>query len=92
WIPSQNKYREVSSCSNFEDYQARRSDIRFKPEESSGTEFVHTLNGSGLAIGRTLVALFENFQNEDGTVRIPEVLHSYLGGETVLRPEVTRGV
>lgn len=80
WFPAQEKYREISSCSNFRDFQARRADIRFKREGRKGTEFVHTLNGSGLAIGRTLAAILENFQEEDGSVVIPEVLRPYMGG------------
>ena len=80
WFPAQEKYREISSCSNFKDFQARRANIRFKSEGKKGTEFVHTLNGSGLAIGRTLAAILENFQEEDGSVVIPEVLRPYMGG------------
>jgi seryl-tRNA synthetase len=80
WFPAQGKYREISSCSNFDDFQARRADIRFKREGKKGTEYVHTLNGSGLAVGRTLAAILENFQEEDGSVVIPEVLRSYMGG------------
>lgn len=80
WIPSQNTYREISSCSNFEDFQARRAEIRYRPTEGKKTRFVHTLNGSGLAVGRTWVAILENFQEEDGSVTIPEVLHPYMGG------------
>jgi len=80
WLPGQTVYREISSCSNFEDFQARRANIRFRPKGKKGTEFVHTLNGSGLAIGRTLVAILENYQNEDGTVTVPEVLRPYMGG------------
>ena len=79
WLPGQDKYREISSCSNFEDFQARRAGIRFKREGKKGTEFVHTLNGSGLAIGRTLVAILENYQQKDGTVVIPEALRPYMG-------------
>lgn len=79
WLPGQDKYREISSCSNFEDYQARRANIRFKREGKKGTELVHTLNGSGLAIGRTLVAVLENYQQKDGSIIIPEVLRSYMG-------------
>ena len=79
WLPSQQAYREISSCSNFEDFQARRAGIRFKREEGK-PEFVHTLNGSGLAIGRTVVAILENFQQEDGSVIIPEGLRPYMGG------------
>lgn len=83
WLPSQNQYREISSCSNFEGFQARRANIRFKAaggKKDSKTEFVHTLNGSGLAVGRTLVAILENYQQPDGSVVIPEVLRTYLGG------------
>lgn len=79
WLPGQNKYREISSCSNFIDFQARRANVRFKREGKKGTEFVHTLNGSGLAIGRTLVAILENYQQKDGSVIIPEVLRPYIG-------------
>jgi seryl-tRNA synthetase len=79
WFPAQGKYREISSCSNFVDFQARRADIRFKTEGQKGTEFVHTLNGSGLAVGRTLAAILENFQEKDGSVIIPEVLIPYMG-------------
>ncbi|MFQ3573374.1 MAG: serine--tRNA ligase [Thermodesulfovibrionales bacterium] len=78
WLPGQQRYREISSCSNFEDFQARRANIRFKRENKKGTEFVHTLNGSGLAIGRTLVAILENYQQKDGSVIIPEVLIPYM--------------
>jgi seryl-tRNA synthetase len=78
WVPAQKKYREISSCSNFESFQARRANIRFRTPE--GPKFVHTLNGSGLAIGRTVVAILENYQCEDGDVKIPEVLRPYLGG------------
>ncbi len=80
WLPGQGVYKEISSCSNFEDFQARRANIRYRPQGKKGTEFVHTLNGSGLAIGRTLVAILENFQQEDGTVIIPEALRAYMGG------------
>ncbi|MCL5022950.1 MAG: serine--tRNA ligase [Nitrospirae bacterium] len=83
WLPGQQKYREISSCSNFEDFQARRANIRFKREGKKGTEFVHTLNGSGLAIGRTLVAVLENYQQKDGSVRIPQALASYMGTEAI---------
>lgn len=79
WLPGQNRYREISSCSNFEDFQARRAGIRFRRTGKKGTEFVHTLNGSGLAIGRTLVAVLENYQQQDGSVLIPEVLKQYMG-------------
>ncbi|HXX58124.1 MAG TPA: serine--tRNA ligase [Thermodesulfovibrionales bacterium] len=78
WLPGQQRYREISSCSNFEDFQARRANIRFKRDNKKGTEFVHTLNGSGLAIGRTVVAVLENYQRKDGTVAVPEALRSYV--------------
>jgi seryl-tRNA synthetase len=81
WLPGQNTYREISSCSNFEDFQARRAKIRFKQDEKAKPEFVHTLNGSGLAVGRTLVAILENFQQADGSVVVPKVLRPYLGGQ-----------
>ncbi len=80
WLPGQQLFREISSCSNFEAYQARRANIRYKPEGKGKTEFVHTLNGSGLAIGRTWVAIVENYQQADGSVLVPEVLRPYLGG------------
>ena len=80
WLPGQGLYREISSCSNFEDFQARRSRIRFKRKGNSRTEWVHTLNGSGLAVGRTLVAILENYQCEDGSVKIPKALRHYMGG------------
>ncbi len=80
WLPAQQAYREISSCSNFRDFQARRAGIRFRREAGSKPEFVHTLNGSGLAVGRTLVAVLENYQQADGSVVIPEVLRSYMGG------------
>ncbi len=82
WVPSQNTYREISSCSNFEDFQARRAGIRFRPGAGAKPEFLHTLNGSGLAVGRTFVAILENFQRADGSVIIPEALRSYMGGMT----------
>ena len=84
WMPSQGVYREISSCSNFEDFQARRANIRFKEKGKKGTRLVHTLNGSGLAVGRTLAALLENCQQEDGSVVIPEALRPYMGGMEVL--------
>ncbi len=80
WLPGQNAFREISSCSVCGDFQARRMDARYKPAEGKGTRFVHTLNGSGLAVGRTLVALLENYQNADGSVTIPDVLRGYMGG------------
>jgi seryl-tRNA synthetase len=79
WVPAQGMHREISSCSNFTDFQARRADIRFRREGKKGTEFVHTLNGSGLAIGRTVVAILENYQQKDGSIVIPEVLRPYMG-------------
>ena len=84
-MPGQGRYREISSCSNFEDFQARRADIRFRPEPKAKTAFVHTINGSGLAIGRTLVAILENGQRADGSVAIPPALVPYLGGTTEIR-------
>jgi seryl-tRNA synthetase len=81
WLPSAGKYREISSCSNFYDFQARRADIRFKEAGKKGTQFLHTLNGSGLAVGRTMAALLENYQQADGQVKIPTVLQSYLRRE-----------
>jgi seryl-tRNA synthetase len=83
WLPGQGRYREISSCSNFGDFQARRANIRLKREGKKGTEFVHTLNGSGLAIGRTLVAVLENYQQKDGTVVVPEALRPYMGTEVI---------
>jgi seryl-tRNA synthetase len=83
WLPGQQLFREISSCSNFEAYQARRANIRYRPEGKSKTEYVHTLNGSGLAVGRTWVAIVENFQQADGTVVIPEVLRPYVGAEQI---------
>ncbi len=83
WLPGQQLFREISSCSNFESYQARRANIRYRPEGKNKTEFVHTLNGSGLAIGRTWVAIMENYQQADGSVVIPEVLRPYIGAERI---------
>lgn len=83
WMPSYNRYVEISSCSNFEDYQARRANIRYRENPKDKPQFVHTLNGSGLAVGRTVAAILENFQNEDGTVTIPEVLVPYMGTDTI---------
>jgi seryl-tRNA synthetase len=83
WLPSSGKYREISSCSNCGDFQARRGSLRFKEAGKKGTQFVHTLNGSGLAVGRTLSAILENYQQPNGTVKIPEVLHSYMGREVM---------
>jgi seryl-tRNA synthetase len=84
WLPAQGTYREISSCSNFEDFQARRSNIRFRRKGKKGTELVHTLNGSGLAVGRTFAAILENFQRADGSVVIPEALRPYMGGLEIL--------
>ncbi|MCZ0702198.1 seryl-tRNA synthetase [Natronobacillus azotifigens] len=85
WMPSNDTYREISSCSNFEAFQARRAGIRFRREEKAKPEFVHTLNGSGLAIGRTVAAILENNQNADGSINIPTVLQPYMGGKTVIK-------
>jgi seryl-tRNA synthetase len=85
WLPAQQTYREISSCSNFEDFQARRASIRYKPAEGGKPRFVHTINGSGLAVGRTLVAIVENYQNEDGTITVPEALRPYMGGLDSIR-------
>ena len=85
WLPGEGVYKEISSCSNCEDFQARRAMIRFREKGKKGTRFVHTLNGSGLAVGRTLVAILENYQQEDGTVLIPEVLRPYVGGSKIGR-------
>jgi seryl-tRNA synthetase len=84
WLPGQGLYREISSCSNFEAFQARRANIRYRPQGKSKSEFLHTLNGSGLAVGRTWVAIVENYQQADGTVRIPDALLPYMGGATVI--------
>jgi seryl-tRNA synthetase len=86
WLPGQKAYREISSCSNCGDFQARRMNARYRPEGEKGTRFLHTLNGSGLAVGRTLVAILENYQQEDGSITVPDVLRPYLGGTDVLRP------
>ena len=84
WLPGQGLYREISSCSNFESFQARRANIRFRPQGRNKTEFVHTLNGSGLAIGRTWLAILENYQQSNGSIRVPEALAPYMGGDTVI--------
>ncbi|MEB8121530.1 serine--tRNA ligase [Staphylococcus xylosus] len=86
WLPSYNEYKEISSCSNITDFQARRSNIRFKRDKNAKPELAHTLNGSGLAVGRTFAAIVENYQNEDGSVTIPEALVPYMGGKTVIGP------
>ncbi len=91
WLPAQQRYREISSCSNFEDYQARRGNIRYRKKGEKKTELVHTLNGSGLAVGRTVVAILENFQQADGTVMIPEVLRPYMGGAEKISRDEGRG-
>ncbi len=83
WLPGQNLFREISSCSNCENFQARRANIRYRPEGKSKTEFVHTLNGSALAVGRTWLAIMENFQLADGSVRIPEALQRYMGTDRI---------
>jgi seryl-tRNA synthetase len=88
WLPGQQLFREISSCSNFEAYQARRANIRYKPEGKGKTDFVHTLNGSGLAIGRTWVAIVENYQQSDGSVVVPEALRPYLGVERITKNRV----
>ena len=85
WLPGQGLYREISSCSNFEAYQARRANIRYKPQSKNKSELVHTLNGSGLAIGRTWLAILENYQQSDGSVRVPRALLPYMGGEEIIR-------
>ena len=87
WLPGQKAFREISSCSVCGDFQARRMEARYKPADGKGTRYVHTLNGSGLAVGRTMVAILENYQNADGSVTIPEVLRPYMGGaEKITRP------
>jgi seryl-tRNA synthetase len=83
WLPSAGIYREISSCSNFEDFQARRANIRFRRSPDAKLEFVHTLNGSALAVGRTFAAILENYQNPDGSVSIPEVLRPYMGTDII---------
>jgi seryl-tRNA synthetase len=85
WLPGQERYREVSSCSNFTDFQARRLQARWRNPETGKPELLHTLNGSGLAVGRTLVAVMENYQTADGAIEVPEALRPYLGGFAVLR-------
>jgi seryl-tRNA synthetase len=83
WLPSYNTYKEISSCSNYGDYQARRANIRYKEKATGKTRFVHTINGSGLAVGRTFAAIVENFQQADGTIIIPEVLRKYTGFDKI---------
>jgi seryl-tRNA synthetase len=86
WLPAQDRYREISSCSNCEAFQARRADLRYRAPGGGRAEFLHTLNGSGLAVGRTLVAVLENYQEADGSVVVPEALRPYLDGQTRLVP------
>jgi seryl-tRNA synthetase len=91
WLPGQQTFREISSCSNFESFQARRANIKYKPAAAAKPDFVHTLNGSGLAVGRTYLAILENYQQADGSVRIPEALQPYMGGETTIQKQHLRG-
>jgi len=87
WLPGQDAYREISSCSNFGDFQARRMQARFRNPETGKPELMHTINGSGLAVGRTLIAVLENYQNADGSVTVPDALQPYMGGvKTILKP------
>jgi seryl-tRNA synthetase len=86
WLPSQKTYREISSCSNCEAFQARRANIKFRPNGTGKAEYVHTLNGSGLAVGRTLIAVLENYQQKDGTVVVPAALRPFMGGREVIEP------
>jgi seryl-tRNA synthetase len=88
WLPGQNAYREISSCSSCGEYQARRMKARFRPKDGKGTRFVHTLNGSGLAVGRALIAVLENYQQGNGTVRVPDALRPYMGGLEVIGGDV----
>jgi seryl-tRNA synthetase len=88
WLPAEDTYREISSCSNCGDFQARRMQARFRPADEKGTRFVHTLNGSGLAVGRTLIAVLENYQQADGSIRIPSALVPYMDGREVIGPDV----
>jgi seryl-tRNA synthetase len=85
WLPAQNTYREISSCSNTESFQARRASIKYRPEGTGKAEFVHTLNGSGLAVGRTLIALLENYQQADGSVVIPDALRPFVDGTSAIK-------
>jgi seryl-tRNA synthetase len=86
WLPGQDAYREISSCSNFTDFQARRAELRYRPADGGKPRWLHTLNGSGLAVGRTVVAVLENFQRADGSVEIPEALRPYMGGLERIEP------
>jgi seryl-tRNA synthetase len=90
WLPGQQLFREISSCSNFESFQARRANIRFRREGKGKSEFVHTLNGSGLAVGRTWLAVLENYQQADGSVVVPEVLRPYMGTDRIVRTATSR--
>ena len=90
WLPSSNDYREISSCSNFEDFQARRASIRLRRNPKAKPEFVHTLNGSGVAVGRTWAAIIENYQNEDGSVTVPDALVPYMDGVEVIGNQQAR--
>jgi seryl-tRNA synthetase len=85
WLPGQQAFREISSCSNFLDFQARRASIRYRPAPGEKPRFLHTINGSGLAVGRTVIAILENYQQEDGSIVVPEVLRPYMGGLEVIR-------
>ena len=87
WLPSQNKYREISSCSNCEDFQARRMNCRYRPAGGGKPRFVHTLNGSGIAVGRTLIAIIENCQQEDGSVVVPKALVPYMNGTSIIKKD-----
>lgn len=87
WFPAQDKYREISSCSVFNDFQARRANLRYKPKDGGKARFLHTINGSGLAIGRAMAAILENYQTPEGAVRIPTVLQPYLGGVKEISPQ-----
>jgi seryl-tRNA synthetase len=90
WLPGQGLYREISSCSNFETFQARRANIRYRPAGAKKSEFLHTLNGSGLAVGRTYLAILENYQQADGSVRVPEALIPYMNGDTTITTQKGR--
>ena len=88
WLPSYNGYKEISSCSNCTDFQARRANIKYRdPANVKGSRYVHTLNGSGLAVGRTMAAVIENYQQADGSIKVPDVLVPYMGGVEVIAPE-----
>jgi seryl-tRNA synthetase len=85
WMPSYDDYLEISSCSNFRDYQSRRANLRYRRADDNNVDYLHTLNGSGLAVGRTVAAIMENYQNEDGSITIPEVLQPYMGGKKIIK-------